>query len=1145
MLNSIQTFLTAAEERLQSGLATEHSYRGILEQLFTATLAQVLPINEPKRAYFGEDLNAPDFKILRKGQPLGHVETKDVGTNLEAIIKDSELLEPKTINGNQIRRYRAAYPNLLFTDGLEWHWFVEGQPKPPPIRIARLDKKHQALIPNQGGMDQLAILLTRFDHQKTFSRMLPAELAQKLAVVARWLADVIREELLSQIAAAHAEGSSAPAPFLKQVFSEFQESLLPSLKPADFADMYAQTLVYGLFAARVAAPTDLTFSLATAQQFIPPSNPFLGKLFAFAVDTPDLNDSFNNRLVDLAHLLATIDLEPILEDFGKATKQQDPVIHFYETFLEAYNPKTRKQRGVYYTPEPVVSYIVRSVDRLLKKHFAKPLGLTDPETIILDPATGTGTFLHSVIQQIHQDFNPKKVGKPWLEYVQSDLIPRLFGFELLMAPYTIAHLKLSLLLQNLNYRFHKNERLAIYLTNTLADSPLLKDYLKLGTFIVEEGQQAQAAKLDKPVMVVLGNPPYANYGMLNAGVKHTWIGLLLEDYKRNLMEKKINLDDDFIKFMRFGQWRIAKTGNGILAFITNNTYIDGITHRQMRESLLNTFSLIYILDLHGSAKKKEVCPDGTKDENVFDIQQGVAIGLFIKIPHHVGPAKVYHADLWGLRAQKYAQLQELELQTTLWRELKPQAPHFFFVPKDFDLQEEYAEYVSLKDIFAIQQNGIVTDRDDLFFDFEREVLAERMQKFYSKEGLLPPFSETYRVENSSSYELLARRQKTSFDKNNLHPCLYRPFDLRWLYYKPSKSGEVGLTSRPAWDVMRHMLKRENLALLSCRQQAEDGFYHVFCSQNLTERCTVSSKTRESLSVFPLYCYIDEGDMFNKARRANFKEDFIKQLEERLGMRFEAVSAAAVSAAAVSASSTNALFPELVEGNALFPELVEGNALFPELAEGNVSFPELAEGNKPSTNALFPELAEGKKRSLTFGPVAVFHYLYALLHSPTYRERYHEMLKIDFPRIPWPKDHESFAKLGAKGALLVDLHLLRLPGSEGVGGAGGAAVLLNLAAQGVFFEGQGSGLVEFVRYEEPKKRVAINAKAAFEGIEPEVWAMQIGGYQPLAKWLKDRKGKSLRGEEQEHYLRMVVALRETQRLMREIDALLVGTFGAKG
>jgi len=880
-------------------------------------------------------------------------------------------------------------------------------------------------------------------------------LTQQLAQLTRRLYEAI-------VAVLHDEHPHGPLhQQIETIRKTLSQTLLPIITPTEFADMYAQTLVYGLFAARATMPAQPTFTRFDVAHALPKTSPFLQELFSIMA-APRLDKRIARQIDDCAHLLQRTDMSEILRDFGKTTKQQDPIMHFYETFLTVYDPRTRGMRGVYYTPEPIVSYIVRSVDHLLHTHFSKPLGLADGDTIILDPATGTATFLHAVFQHIHTTLHLIGMADTWNQYVPTMLLPRTYGFELMMAPYTIAHLKLSMFLQQSGYTLRSDDRLGIYLTNALMEPSKGQSTLPCLDFIIAESNRARQFTQANPIMVVLGNPPYANFGMLNKG---EWIQEQLEDYKQGLQEKKLNLDDAFIKFMRLGQWGIEQTGQGMLAFITNNTYIDGITHRRMRESLMQTFSDIYILDLHGSSLKKEVCPDGTPDENVFDIRQGVAIGLFVKAPGKRGATTIHHHDMWGTRHSKYTRLATQSVATTQWETLHPTAKWFFFVPKHFAIADEYPVFSKLTDMFLVQQNVIKTDRDRLFFAGEYTVLEERIRTFYSNKGLRSPFRKTYRVEDSSSYKLLARRQKTAFDPDALHRALYRPFDVQWMYYAPA------LTSRPAWEVMQHMLAGDNIALLSMRQYE----YEVtdYCYALVTEHITESRifiSNRGGASIFPLYRYPTKDDLPAAENRwANLTPTFIHTIEQRLHLTF-------------------------------IPDGI-GDLIG------------------------------------TIGPEDILHYLYAVFHSPTYRSRYAEWLKIDFPRIPIASDKEVFKTLATHGAALVDLHLLRLPGSTGAGGAGGTDILTNPAEQGITQHGVTTGAIEKISYHAQQQRLVIGNGIYFAGVEPETWAMQIGGYQPLHKWLKDRKGRTLSSTDTLHYMRIVIALRETRRLMAAIDAVV--------
>lgn len=1013
---SFDAYLKSIQNNLQKG--SERSHYPALKDLLDDSEKGIDAVIEEK----GNKAGIPDFTVRRRELLVGYVEAKDVGLDLDQIEKSEQL-----------QRYIEAFPNLVLTNYLEFRWYVNGKRRQKEILADRSENKLQVRA-----TEKIAALLDQFINYTGEIISSPEDLARQMARLTK----AIR---LATTTALEGERKDGELHQLKQGFSEV---LLPDLNDADFADMYAQTISYGLFAARVGHaqnPGGEPFTRRTAGTYIPATNPFLKRLFNTIVET-DAVSQIDWAIDDLVQLLSQVDMGSILENFGQRTRQEDPVVHFYETFLAAYNAALRKSRGVYYTPEPVVSFIVRSVDAILKDRFDLPLGLADnakdpvtqkPKVQILDPATGTGTFLYEVVKQIYRNLEEIGMANQWDSYVRDNLLNRLFGFELLMAPYAIAHLKLGLQLQELGYKFKGKQRLGIYLTNTL-DEALKKSEILFGQFVAQEANEASTVKRDTPVMVVVGNPPYSNFGNMNKG---KWILNLLDDYKKNLNEKKLNLDDDFIKFIRFGQWRIEQTGQGILAFITNNTYVDGITHRQMRQSLLGTFTDIYILNLHGNSKKQEVCPDGSKDENVFDIQQGVAIAILVKNSEVKSTANVYYSEIFGLRENKYSQLSQMDITSIKWTNLKPKSEYFFFVPKSFDRETEYSSGFKLNEIFCVGKNGLKTDRDELFFDLDREALEKRMQVFYSDEGTDITFSKTYRVEDSSSYDLLSRREKTSFQSENIHKCLYRPFDLRWIYYSPS------LTSRPAWKIMRHMLAGENLGLICLRQTRREETGTFLVCKGLANKDAVS--LFDIATIFPIYIYPDvdggQGSLLVD-RTANFSSEFLGAIRDKLGY---------------------------------------------------VPTPE-----------------------------AIFYYIYAIFHSPTYRQRYAEFLKIEFPRVPLTSNDQLFKDLGAKGQALVDLHLMK------------SKKLNKLITK---MSGDGDNAVTEVTYKPAEQRVYINKTRYFEGIASEVWEFKIGGYQVLDKWLKDRKKarRTLSFDDVLHYQKVVVALKETMQLMVEIDLLIPG------
>ena len=963
------------------------------------------------------DVGSPDFTVTRKDLPIGYIEAEAYAADLDNLTGHAK---------EQNERFRTNLDNFLLTNYLEFHLYLGGDmvdsarlPTPPDSRSIKV---------SEADAEALAILLERFLSGQLPSIGQPRELAVHLARRTRQMRNETTEALAKQMKDKNGD--------LYGQYQAFREVLLPDLTEDRFADMYAQTVAYGLFAARCTVPSALNFSRRSAADLVPRTNPFLRRLFQ-QIAAHDLDERVAWIADDIAQLLARASMETILADFGANTKQQDPVVHFYETFLTAYDPELRELRGVYYTPEPVVSYIVRSIDHLLKKRFNKPMGLADENTLILDPATGTGSFLFAVINRIREMVNATYGAGTWSEYVEKCLLPRLFGFELLVAPYAVAHLKLGLLFQESGYDFRGDQRVGVYLTNTL-DEAIKKSNLLMGQFISDEANEAAAIKRDDPIMVVLGNPPYS----LSTQNKGKWITDLLSDYKRNLNERKHNLNDDYVKFIRFAQWRIEQTGEGVIGYVTNHGYLDNITFRVMRQNLLRTFNEIYIFNLHGNSRKREKAPDGGIDENVFDIQQGVAITVCVKEKGNQQPARVYHADLWGPRERKYDYLAQTDIDDTIWTELQPTPPFYLFVPQSNQFRDEYESCWSVEDIFREFASGLNTDRDKLCVDFEHEALLQRMQVFFSG-NYDGEFCERYDIHASSSYDPEERRRAVEFSTDCARTCLYRPFDWRSIYY------QQGFTSRPVFNVMRHLLA-SNIGMVLTRQSKEP--FAALCASCICTHKIVAVYDRSFM--FPLYLYPNPDELALQTERVpNFSLKFLRTLAEKLTL--------------------------------------------------------------PQTKP------HGLPEGIT--PEDIFHYAYAVFHSPTYRKRYAEFLKIDFPRLPLTSDLNLFRDLAALGRELVDLHLVNT----------NAAPLLNTPISP--FPVVGSNEVERVRYDEVKQLVHINKTQYFKGVSTEIWEFHVGGYQVCDKWLKDRKGRKLSIDDIQHYQRIVVALGQTIRLMEAIDA----------
>ena len=1052
-LKHFQDYTHALEKALTSGDATEHTHRPALKTLLESLSTGIVATNEPKRIECG----APDFIVRKGSMVIGYVEAKDIGKSLDEAEKSEQL-----------KRYSESLSSLILTDYLDFRWYVDGECR---LKASLGEVTGTGKI-KRIGSQAVAELFTGFLSHQAQGVGTPKDLAQRMARQAHLMKNLIIKAFDNETE----KGS------LHSQFAAFKENLIPDLSVDQFADMYAQTIAYGLFAARCTSKNGASFTRVDAAQNLPKTNPFLRKLFQHVAGY-ELDDRIAWLVDDLAQVLAQADMAAVLENFGKRSGKEDPVVHFYETFLKEYDPKVREMRGVYYTPEPVVSYIVRSIDHLLKTRFNKPLGLADDKTLILDPATGTATFLYTVINEIHQSFAGQE--GMWNEYVAQKLLKRIYGFELLMAPYAVAHLKLGLLLQDTGYEFKSDQRLGIYLTNTLEEAQKHAETL-FAQWISEEANAASRIKKDEPIMVVLGNPPYsgisANASLkeekIKAGARYkkringkwdwvtaknsftafvpTFIGELLDGYYQvdgaQLGEKNPKwLQDDYVKFFAFGQWRIERTGQGILGFISNHSYLDNPTFRGMRQSLMNAFTDIYVLNLHGGSRRGEQAPDDIKDENVFDIQQGVAICLLVKEQGKTEPAQVHYADLWGSREGKYQTLLESDIAVTGWSELKPSSPYYLFIPRNEADLDEYMQGWKVTDIVPVNSVGIVTSRDDFVFDFDSNALINRIQDF-RQTGLNDEEIRTkYDLKENKAWNIADARAVVKKDDeydNALTTCLYRPFDVRHLFYHKAMIER----SRP--DVMRHMLAGNNLGFVSARSNKSTNMNHFFCSRLIMETKCGESTTQSC--IFPLYLYPAEGEMQlgEGHRRPNLSPVFIKDISGKL----------------------------------------------------NLSFVEDGRGDLVQT----------------FGPEDVFNYAYAIFHAPTYRTRYAEFLKTDFPRLPLTSNRALFKALAEKGSELVALHLMESPAMNQI------ITKYPIA---------GSNEVEKVEYKPETERVYINKTQYFEGVSPEVWDFHIGGYQVCNKWLKDRKGRTLAYDDLVHYQKVVVSLNETMRLMAEIDELI--------
>ncbi|MDO8837396.1 MAG: type ISP restriction/modification enzyme [Parvibaculum sp.] len=947
-MSAIGDYLSKIQAVAKSGKATEHSYRSAIESLFHAMDGGVTALNEPKRV----DCGAPDFIIQRKDIVIGHVEAKDIDVDLRAL---------KGTNKEQQERYLKGLPNLIYTNGIDFEFFRDGE-RMSRVSVATLGKGVEL---KSEKFEELENLLKDFLAQTPQSITSPAVLAKMMAGKATLIKDIF-----GNVLRADKEFRST----LSEQYSVFKEQLIHDITPEDFADIYAETIAYGMFAARLHDTTLDTFSRQEALELLPKSNPFLRNLFGY-IAGPDLDDRIRWIIDDLAEVFQACDLGKLMSGFGKLTGRNDPFLHFYETFLAAYNPAKRKARGVWYTPEPVVNFIVRAVDEVLQTEFGLPDGLADTSKVvvdwdtgqtknakpvrikkevhrvqILDPAVGTGTFLAEVVKQIAPKVKDVAEGM-WSAYIEKDLIPRLHGFELLMASYAMCHMKLDMVLTELGYKpTGSPPRLRVYLTNSLEEGEPANQTLPFAQWLSNEVKEANTIKRDMPIMVVIGNPPYSG----ESANKGDWIMRLMEAYKKEpggkekLKERNPKwINDDYVKFIRFSEHLIEKNGEGILGFISSHGYLDNPTFRGMRWHLMNTFDKIFVLDLHGNSNKKEKTPDGKSDKNVFDILTGVAIVIATKKGGDTKGkplAEILHRDLWGERNAKYDALWKGSLTGSSWESLQPASPHYVLAPRNSDREEAYRAGFGVQEFMPVNSVGIVTARDALTIDMDKEELWKRVQDFTKLE--VEELREKYNLGKDVRDWTVAGAKKDvheHFDREHLTQISYRPFDTCWTLYTGNSRG---FHCYPRGDVMRHYVGHRNIGLLAPAAFRDARFHHAFVTENISEVIFLSGTTASNAKNFPLYLYPSESDL-DQTRRVNFDPKLWKKLKG---------------------------------------------------------------------------LAKDKKHGEP-DEIATFDYIYGVLHCPAYREAYAEFLKSDFPRIPWPSSPTEFWDVAEKGGLLRRLHLM--------------------------------------------------------------------------------------------------------------------------
>ncbi|MCK4709223.1 MAG: N-6 DNA methylase, partial [Gammaproteobacteria bacterium] len=809
----------------------------------------------------------------------------------------------KDLSGSQYKeqftRYKKALDNLIITDYL-WFLFYQNGELVAEIRIGDINVDGKVVRPLTENFEQFTNQLQDFCTFISQTIKSPKKLAEMMAGKARLLENILEKAITS-------DEESTDNTALKQQYETFKSILIHDLTPQGFADIYAQTLAYGMFAARLHDKTLDTFCRQEAAELIPKSNPFLRKLFNHVAGV-DIDERIKTTVDNLAEVFRATNIEDLLKNFGKATQTQDPIIHFYETFLSAYDPKLRKARGVWYTPEPVVNFIVRGVDEILKTEFGLNDGLADitktkikvqtdqpdrrtksgyveiekevHKVQVLDPATGTGTFLAEVVKFIYNK-KFKAMQGAWSGYVEEHLIPRLNGFELLMASYSMAHLKLDMLLTETGYKPKKDQRFNIFLTNSLEEHHPDTNTL-FSSWLSSEANEANNVKRDTPVMVVMGNPPYS----VSSSNKSVWIEGLMADYKKGLKEKNIQpLSDDYIKFIRYGQHFIDKNSEGVLAYISNNSFIDGLIHRKMRESLVDDFDKIFILDLHGNSKKKEMVKDGSKDENIFDIMQGVSINIFVKTgktKKHES-AEVFQFDVYGKRQVKYDYLNDNSIQDIDWKPIEVKGPGFVFKYQDYLKLDKYDKGFAINEFFPINASGITTERDALCIQFDESGIIEIKNNLISMEE--DEFRKKYTPKpDGRDWKIRYAKNDLIHNDNEVARIFYRPFDVRKTIYTGNSKGFMAY---PRHELMKHSINSDNYTLLALRQSRDAQKNGCLIVNSIFGKDAISSLDR--VSGFPLYLYnkSDHQDSLvsRDFREPNINQDIIKNISTSMGLIF--------------------------------------------------------------------------------------------------------------------------------------------------------------------------------------------------------------------------------------------------------------------
>lgn len=1022
--DTIEEYVKIVNDIKEKDFSNEHSYRTPLENMLKFFAVNLYPnksikiIQESSIDDEDDKKIFPDFTIVNEDEQLiGFIECKDVGFDLN-----------KAINGKgnykqyreQLIKYLYIHNNLIFTDYINF------------ILLSKEDDGNIIV------KDEICIYENKKDkEEENYKKLIDIfdmffiskakEIDKKdyfLSLLARRtkiLRDFINLELLNK-----------DSYLSRDVKGLFENTLFKDLSDKDFADAFSQIITFSLLFYRLSKRKNVDLnSFKDMPDYIPIFKEFLLKI--------DINDFNNNGIFySIVSIINAVNSYNENIFYGELSykenhDKEDPFIYMYEYFLKEFDEKTRNARGVFYTPIEAVRYIIKSIDELLKDKLNISEGLYGENVHILDFAAGTGTFMLGAIELAYNNAKSSGIGGVWEKIVSEFILKRLYGFEFLIVPYVLAHFRIHEYLKDLNYDYKSKERLQLYLTNTLDNSA--GGYVAMFPNMKAEADMAYKIKNEEPILVIMGNPPY-NSKSEEINCKK-WIINLLKNYKEGLtVTEKQKLNDDYIKFLRFAHWKMEKTKQGIIGVIVNNSFIDGLSHREMRNQLIKTFDEIYIFDLHGNMNNGEKCPDGSQDFNIFNIKDvGVCIALFVKTGIKNNKNKgVYFQEIFGKQNYKKEYLIDKSVNTDRenkkWKKLEDDEKWYWFT--EVKSNEKYMnDFKGLNEIFEVFGSGIETKRDKLFIDFDKEKLINRMIKI-STLDFDDDFKEEYRAYTGGGYNFENRIKNTKFKKNNITNYHYRPFDFRYVCYND-------WLGRPSQNIMKHIISNENIGIIFTRGVITDtDFDNIFISNKIIDRNFTNYKTYFA----PIYLYekIDASKElnFDEACKTNFKAPFLDFLKKYLG------------------------------GSLLKSEDY---------------------------------------------PYKILSYIYAVLYAPSYRSRYKEDLKYDYPRIPFTDDSSLFSSLSSLGSALIDLHLLK-----------------KVPAPSSSYPVSGDDNIEFCKFEDNK--IKINSSQYFDNISEEVYNYSIGGYKPIEKYIKARATLTL--NDIMHIQKVISVIEKTIELQKNID-----------